>query len=134
MKKVLVFGTFDELHPGHENLLEQARELGEHLTVAVSRDEFVKERKERAPKLKEQERLKHVLENELVDEAILCDEQIGDFKSLESVKPDVIAVGYDQDDLADELERWQQTSGIQKPIIRLKSYKPELHKTSYARD
>ncbi|PGV53331.1 glycerol-3-phosphate cytidylyltransferase [Bacillus sp. AFS037270] len=40
MKKVLTYGTFDLLHFGHINLLQRARELGDHLTVALSTDEF----------------------------------------------------------------------------------------------
>ncbi|TWD92404.1 glycerol-3-phosphate cytidylyltransferase [Neobacillus bataviensis] len=40
MKKVLTYGTFDLLHFGHINLLQRARELGDHLTVALSSDEF----------------------------------------------------------------------------------------------
>lgn len=37
---MLTYGTFDLLHFGHINLLQRARELGDHLTVAVSTDEF----------------------------------------------------------------------------------------------
>lgn len=40
MKKVITYGTFDLLHIGHINLLRRARNLGDHLTVAVSTDEF----------------------------------------------------------------------------------------------
>lgn len=40
MKKVITYGTFDLLHHGHIRLLERARALGDHLTVAVSTDEF----------------------------------------------------------------------------------------------
>lgn len=40
MKKVITYGTYDLLHWGHINLLKRARELGDHLTVAVSTDEF----------------------------------------------------------------------------------------------
>lgn len=40
MKKVITYGTFDLLHVGHLNLLERLRALGDHLTVAVSTDEF----------------------------------------------------------------------------------------------
>ncbi len=40
MKKVITYGTFDMLHYGHINLLRRARELGDHLTVALSTDEF----------------------------------------------------------------------------------------------
>ncbi|MBS4195493.1 glycerol-3-phosphate cytidylyltransferase [Lederbergia citri] len=40
MKKVITYGTFDLLHWGHIRLLERARQLGDHLTVALSTDEF----------------------------------------------------------------------------------------------
>ena len=40
MKKVITYGTFDLLHPGHVNLLRRARALGDYLVVAVSADSF----------------------------------------------------------------------------------------------
>ncbi|SDK14246.1 glycerol-3-phosphate cytidylyltransferase [Sediminibacillus albus] len=40
MKKVITYGTFDLLHNGHINILRRAKELGDHLTVAISTDEF----------------------------------------------------------------------------------------------
>jgi len=40
MTKVITYGTFDLLHHGHINLLRRARELGDHLTVALSTEEF----------------------------------------------------------------------------------------------
>ncbi|WP_100333180.1 glycerol-3-phosphate cytidylyltransferase [Bacillus alkalisoli] len=40
MKKVITYGTFDLLHWGHINLLSRSKELGDHLTVALSTDEF----------------------------------------------------------------------------------------------
>lgn len=40
MKKVITYGTYDLLHYGHILLLQRARELGDHLTVALSTDDF----------------------------------------------------------------------------------------------
>ncbi len=40
MKKIITYGTYDLLHWGHINLLKRARNLGDHLTVALSTDEF----------------------------------------------------------------------------------------------
>lgn len=40
MIKVITYGTYDLLHYGHINLLKRAKALGDHLTVAVSTDEF----------------------------------------------------------------------------------------------
>jgi len=40
MRRVITYGTFDLFHIGHLNLLERLRAMGDHLTVAVSTDEF----------------------------------------------------------------------------------------------
>jgi glycerol-3-phosphate cytidylyltransferase len=40
MKRILTYGTFDLLHVGHLNILKRAKALGDHLTVAISTDEF----------------------------------------------------------------------------------------------
>src|SRR5699024_7820847 len=40
MKKVITYGTFDLIHRGHINILKRAKALGDHLTVAISSDEF----------------------------------------------------------------------------------------------
>src|SRR5690625_5076585 len=40
MKKVITYGTFDLVHPGHINILRRAREYGDYLIVAISSDEF----------------------------------------------------------------------------------------------
>jgi len=43
--KVIVNGTFDILHVGHIKLLEYAKSLGNHLTVAIDTDRRVKTKK-----------------------------------------------------------------------------------------
>ncbi len=40
MKKIITYGTYDMFHPGHLKLLKRAKALGDHLTVAISSDEF----------------------------------------------------------------------------------------------
>ncbi len=42
MKKIITYGTFDLLHKGHINILKRAKDLWDHLTVAISSDEFNK--------------------------------------------------------------------------------------------
>jgi rfaE bifunctional protein nucleotidyltransferase chain/domain len=45
MKTIFVNGTFDILHPGHVQLLNYARSLGDSLLVAIDGDQRVKELK-----------------------------------------------------------------------------------------
>lgn len=45
MKRVITYGTFDLLHYGHIQLLRRARELGDYLIVALSTDEFNREKR-----------------------------------------------------------------------------------------
>lgn len=40
MLKVITYGTFDLLHHGHIEILRRAKDLGDHLTVGLSDDEF----------------------------------------------------------------------------------------------
>ena len=40
MKKILTYGTFDLFHYGHLEILRRSKDLGDHLTVGVSSDEF----------------------------------------------------------------------------------------------
>ncbi|PMO06763.1 glycerol-3-phosphate cytidylyltransferase [Vibrio sp. 10N.222.55.F9] len=40
MKRIMTYGTFDLLHPGHINLLRRAREMGDELYVGLSTDKF----------------------------------------------------------------------------------------------
>ena len=61
MRKVLTYGTFDLLHHGHIRLLERAKALGDHLTVAISTDKFNLESKNKICAYSYEER-KHILE------------------------------------------------------------------------
>jgi glycerol-3-phosphate cytidylyltransferase len=38
--KIITYGTFDLFHIGHLRLLQRVKNLGHHLTVAVSTDDF----------------------------------------------------------------------------------------------
>lgn len=42
MKRVITYGTFDLIHPGHINILRQARDIGDFLIVGISTDDFNK--------------------------------------------------------------------------------------------
>lgn len=45
MIKVITYGTFDLFHFGHLEILRRAKAMGDHLSVAVSTDEFCRREK-----------------------------------------------------------------------------------------
>ena len=120
MTLVVATGTFSVLHPGHITYLEEAGKLGDRLIVIVARDEFVRKRKNSCP-IPEQQRLAVVRALKPVDEAILGDtEDI--FKPIEELKPDIIALGRDQDFKEEELEAELSRRGLKAKVIRVQGY------------
>ena len=105
-KIVLASGTFDLLHLGHIRFLEEAKKAGgkdAELIVIVARDSTVKERKGKKPIMPEDQRRALVESLKVVDEAILGIENFSIHKVIDQLKPDVIAVGHDQDGIEKEV-------------------------------
>jgi FAD synthetase len=123
-KKVMVFGTFDHLHAGHLDFFKQAKDHGGYLIVVIARDRTVREVKGRLPKYSEKERAKFVMNSGHADKVVLG--QLGNkYGVIEKHEPDIICLGYDQNNFTDGLDNFKNTK-----IIRLKSYKPEIFKSS----
>lgn len=129
MVKVLIFGTFDGLHPGHINFFEQARKLGDYLIAVVGRDATVKAIKGRLPRQNEVERLAAVGNSNLIDEAVLGG--LGNpYEIIKKIKPDIIALGYDQTSFTANLESELKRTNITAEIARLKPYESAIYKSS----
>ena len=131
MTKVLVFGTFDIFHPGHEYFLKQAKKHGDELVVVVARDSTVKNIKGKMPINDEQYRLRVIQALDFVDKAVLGYESIDKYKIIEEIKPDIICLGYDQSAFVDDLEKKLHELELKTEIIRLGAYKPHLYKSSH---
>lgn len=136
-KRVVVFGAFDLLHQGHQDLFRQAKKYGSHLTVVVGRDETIHKRKGRYPAEPEEVRLAKVRKNPQVDQAVLgyLSTTIQDqLKIITKLKPDLICLGYDQEPTAQELKELMSSQGMKKIKIKtLKPYQPEKYKSSKLR-
>ena len=126
MKRVIAFGTFDIVHPGHVHFLKNARSYGDYLVVVIARDHTVCEVKKKEPKHNENERLEQIKNLGIADEVRLgcIDDK---YLVLKEVKPDVIALGYDQSVFVENLEK---SIPPETQIVRIGPYQPEVFKSS----
>ncbi len=107
-KVVVASGTFDLLHLGHVRFLEEAKKAGgkdAELIVIVARDSTVKARKGKTTVMPEDQRRALVESLRVVNEAILGFEDFSIEEVIQKIKPDVIAVGYDQDGIEREVQK-----------------------------
>jgi FAD synthetase len=132
-KKVMVFGTFDIFHKGHENFLKQARRKGDFVIVVVARDKTVLDVKKKKSANSEQKRLRILKNSGLADKVILG--SLSDkYLTIKKYKPDVICLGYDQKAFIANLTKKLKEFGLDKTtIMRLKSYYPNKYKSSKLR-
>ena len=128
MKKVMVFGTYNIIHPGHLNLFRQAREYGDSLTVVLARNETVSEIKSYEP-IDEIHRRNMLLKLPMVDK-VLFGEIDDKLKVIKENQPDVICLGYDQVHFIDELEAYLAENNLDIPVFRMKPYMPDKYKSS----
>lgn len=127
--KVMAFGTFDVLHPGHLYFLKHAKDLGDVLIVSVARDVNAARFKGQRPLFNEQERLEIVRNLKLVDRAVLGDR--GYYLShILKEKPDIIALGYDQKSYNRHLPADLADHNLKTKIVRLKPFKHKRYKSS----
>lgn len=133
MTTVMVFGTFDFLHPGHVHFLTQARKHGDRLVVVVSRDATAAKTKGTKPTFSENDRLHMVQALRVVDEAVLGYED-DVYKVIEEHAPDSICLGYDQTHFVDRLASKLKEFKLKTEIVRLEPFAPEKYKSSRMRE
>lgn len=122
MTKVLIAGTFDIIHPGHINFIKQAKELGNFLVVIIARDQNVKKMKGQVPHFNEEERLNKLDQLGLADKVVLGD--LNDpYKVIKEEKPNVVALGYDQQSYVKGLHDLVINSNLSFKIEKLKPFK-----------
>ena len=121
MVRVMATGTFDLLHMGHIYFLKEAKKLGDELIVVVACDDTVKKMKHE-PVTPEHMRANIIKELKMVDYAVVGykDDM---YKIVEEIKPDIIALGYDQIHDEKKIKEELKKRGIKAEIVRLPKYK-----------
>jgi FAD synthetase len=127
MTRVMASGVFDILHSGHVHYLSEAKNLGDELVVVVATDATVRRRKH-MPITPEKMRLELVNSLKPVDRAVLGRE--GDmYKVVEEIRPDIIAIGYDQTFDEKVVEAELRKRGLDTKVVRLSHYSADLDGT-----
>ena len=132
MKHIFVNGTFDILHPGHIQLLNYAKSLGDSLTVGIDSDRRVREKKGPTRPVNSVGDRAYMLQNlKAVDYIVVFDSDEELERCIKTVKPDIMVVGSDWKDKSvigsmysaelrffDRIEEYATTKTIQDIINR----------------
>jgi D-beta-D-heptose 7-phosphate kinase/D-beta-D-heptose 1-phosphate adenosyltransferase len=96
-KVVFTNGCFDIIHAGHVGYLEQARELGDRLIVAVNSDKSVRKLKGKGRPINPEDRRMAVLAGLEAVDWVVCFEDDTPEPLLHALKPDILVKGGDYD-------------------------------------
>ena len=130
--RIFVNGTFDILHPGHIQLLNYAKSLGDSLTVGIDSDRRVREKKGPTRPVNSVGDRAYMLQNlKAVDYIVIFDSDEELERCIKTVKPDIMVVGSDWKDKSvigsmysaelrffDRIEEYATTKTIQDIINR----------------
>jgi len=129
MKRVLLFGTFDTIHPGHHAILREARKYGE-VHVCLALDETIQKTKGRPPVHSLNERQKKLEAFGVAVHPGSGGDKLTVFKEL---LPDTVLLGYDQQLFVPELKTYIRVHKLGTKIIELDPFHPELFKSKILR-
>jgi len=121
---VLAGGVFDIIHPGHIYTLNAAKALGDVLVVVIATGNTAVKMKKRRPLHAEEQRQELISSLSMVDLCLIGSE--GDiFKTVSRVRPDIIALGYDQVHQEKFITDGCKNLGLNVRVARLQSPIPE---------
>lgn len=122
---VLAGGVFDIIHPGHIYTLNAAKALGDVLVVVIATGSTAVKMKKRHPLHTEEQRQELISSLLMVDLCLIGNE--GDiFKTVSRVKPNIIALGYDQVHQEKFITDGCKNIGLDVRVARLQSPIPEF--------
>jgi len=131
---VLATGVFDLLHYGHLRFLEESKKVGgkgARLVVLVARDATVERTKGKKPVMSENERRTLVASLKPVDKAVLGYRRFNIRRVIDRLKPNIITVGYDQDDVRNAVEKVVKENGLKIRIVRMRRFgRTDLYSSS----
>jgi FAD synthetase len=127
MVKVMAAGVFDLLHLGHLYFLQEAKKLGDELIVVVATDKTARSLKH-IPVTPQDMRVEMVAGLKPVDKAVLGYED-DRYRIVRELKPDIIALGYDQKHDEEQIKKDLKERGIEVKVVRLKPLEYDIDGT-----
>ena len=127
MTKVLATGVFNLVHPGHLYFLEEAKKLGDELVVIVASDKIASKAKR---VVVPQEQRAHIIQSLKPVDKVFIGDDTDTMKFLPQIRPDIIALGHDQEIKEDDLTKKLVSVGIEAKIVRLDKLHGSLNSTS----
>ncbi|MCL2475742.1 adenylyltransferase/cytidyltransferase family protein [Candidatus Bathycorpusculum sp.] len=124
-KIVIASGVFDLLHLGHVRFLEDAKKAGginAKLVVIVARDSTAEKLKGIKPIMSETQRCALVESLRVVDEAVLGFEGLEIGEVIEQIQPDIVALGYDQISMEQEVKEYIATHNQPILVVRISKF------------
>jgi FAD synthetase len=121
-KVVLASGAFDLVHYGHVYFLKEAKKAGgqnARLIVIIARDTTIKQLKGKSPVIPENQRRAVIEALKPVDEALLGYENRSLNDTIQKLQPSIIAVGYDQEKLTQEVTEIIVKLGLDIQIVKI---------------
>ncbi|MCM1154153.1 MAG: Gfo/Idh/MocA family oxidoreductase [Ruminococcus flavefaciens] len=126
MVKVITYGTFDLFHEGHYNILKRAKELGDHLIVGVTSEEYDQMRGKLNVVDSLITRIENVKRTGFADEIIVEESQGQKFRDIQKYDIDIFTVGSDWTGTFDYLKDYcqvvylERTKDISSTMLRVK--------------
>jgi len=121
-KIVIASGVFDLLHLGHVRFLEDAKKSGGEnakLIVVIAKDTTAEKMKGKKPIMSEEQRKALIESLRVVDETVLGYEGLDIGEVIEKIKPDIIALGYDQAEMELEVKEYLAKHKLPVSVVRI---------------
>jgi len=102
--------------------LEEAKKAGgkgAQLVVVIARDKTVEKTKGKKPIMPENQRCLLVESLKVVDRAVLGYQEFDLGKVIDDIKPDVIALGYDQEKMVRQVLDYVKSNGLNVKVVRI---------------
>ena len=126
MTGVVVFGTFDVLHPGHLALLKHAAGFGD-VTVSLTPDALCRKYKGHDPVNTFAKRAARLERISFVQQVVPSDMREHAYDVLARIHPQFILLGYDQQALGGPLTARLRELGLNSRVVVARPYRGNLY-------